>query len=116
MASAVITATLGQALASGAYNSSAAAVGDSAASLNTAITAAVDAAALVTADPTVAGDPTALGLAEDTDAALAAVVAAQAAIETGDMTLIVDMAVVTDRNKFRSALRAIEQAAFGGTV
>lgn len=116
MAFAVIRATVGQALPGGAYNSEAASVGDKVTALDTAVTAAVDAAALVTADATVAGDPTALGLAEDTDAAVAAVAAAQAVVKTGDVVLFMDMAVVVNRNQFRSAVKAIEQAVYGGTL
>jgi hypothetical protein len=116
MAFAVVRATLGQALADGRYNSSAAGVGDMVTAEDTTITAAIAAAAAVTANATVAGNPTALGLAQASDAAIAAVAAAQVVIKTGNMVLTMDTAVITDRNKFRSAMRAIEQAAYGGTV
>jgi hypothetical protein len=116
MAFAVIRATLGQSLGNGTYNSSAAGVGDKVTALDTAVTAAIAASAAVTANATVAADPTALGLAQASDTAIAAVSAAQTVVKTGNMAVIVNMAVITDRNKFRSAMRAIEQAAFSGTV
>lgn len=116
MAFAVIRATLGQSLGSGTYNSGAAGVGDKVAAVDSAVTAAIAAAAAVTANATVAADPTALGLAQASDTAIAAVAAAQVVVKTGDMAIAINTAVITDRNKFRSALRAIEQAAYGGTV
>lgn len=116
MAYAVIRATLGQSLGNGTYNSSAAGVGDKVTALDTTVTAAIAAAAAVTANATVAADPTALGLAQASDTAVAAVSSAQTVVKTGDMAVTINTAVITDRNKFRSALRAIEQAAYGGTV
>ncbi len=113
MAFAVIRATLGQALSDGRYNSSAAGFGDKVGSVDTAVTASIAACAAVTANATVAGDPTALGLAQAADTAAAAVATAQGVVKGGNMQLLFDTAVITDRNKFRSALRAIEQAAFG---
>lgn len=116
MAFAVIRGTLGQSLGSGQYNSSAAGIGDKVTALDTAITAAVAAAAAVTADATVAADPTALGLAQASDAAVAAVGTAQTAVKTGDLVLFFNTTTVNDRAKFRSAMRAIEQAVFGGPL
>jgi hypothetical protein len=113
MAFAVVRATLGQALPDGRYNSVAGGVGDKVTALDTTITAATAASTATTANVTVAGDPTALALSQATDAALVVVAAAQTVVKTGDMVLTYNTSTIDTRNKFRSAMRAIEQAAFG---
>lgn len=116
MAFALVRATLGQSLGNGTYNSSAAGVGDKVTALDTAVTAAIAAAAAVTADVTVAADPTALALAQASDAAIAAIAAAQLVVENGDLVIFYNSTTIDDRNKFRSALRAVAQAAYGGAL
>lgn len=70
-----------------------------------AITAAADAAALVTADATVAGDPTALGLAEDAEAAIAAIAAAA----TKDVAVNFDTSTVTSQSQLDEILRRVSR-------
>src|SRR5690349_18949924 len=105
MALVKIKATLGQSLGDGKYNSTAGA-GYPPASLDTAVTAAIAACAAVTANATVAGDPTALALAQAADTAAAAVATARTSQNSGDLVLIYDAAVITNKNALRSAIKA----------